>query len=93
MEDTLIKTQPKVMDIGPSQIDLCARMSNNPNGTPAGARLIRSLQAALQQWRVRAFAHISRKRRESVVSATDQRVYYLIKDGFRLSTTIFNKSS
>lgn len=38
-----------------------------------------SLQAVLQQWG-RAFAHISRKRRESVVNATDPRIDHLLKD-------------
>jgi hypothetical protein len=38
----------------------------------------RSVQAALKQWG-RAFTHISRKRRESVVNLTDSRVDYLLK--------------
>ncbi len=41
--------------------------------------LVVSMQAALQQWG-RAYAHISRKSREAVISATDTRVEYLLKD-------------
>ncbi|KZR97418.1 Uncharacterized protein APZ42_007730, partial [Daphnia magna] len=85
MEETLIKTQLKIMDIGPPLIDLYSRVSATTDDTPAGVRLRRSLQAALQQWG-RAFAHISRKRRESVVSATDPRVSYLLKDESAFTT-------
>ena len=67
------------MDIGPPLIDHYARVSATADDSPAGVRSRRSLQAALQQWR-RAYAHISRKRREAVNSATDPRVEYLLKD-------------
>ncbi|KZR97924.1 Uncharacterized protein APZ42_006941, partial [Daphnia magna] len=78
-EEALIKTQLKIMDIGPPLIDLYARVVAVADDTPAGVRSRRSLQAALQQWG-RAYAHISRKRREAIVNATDPRVDYLLKD-------------
>ncbi|KAK4027432.1 hypothetical protein OUZ56_016478 [Daphnia magna] len=63
----------------PPLIDLYARMSATQDDTPAGVRSRRTLQAALQQWG-RAFAHISRNRREAVINVTDPRVDYLLKD-------------
>ncbi|KAI9555982.1 hypothetical protein GHT06_018540 [Daphnia sinensis] len=78
-EESLIKTQLKIMDIGQPLIDLYVRVVAVAHGTPAGVRSRRSLQAALQQWG-RAYAHISRKRRETIVNATDPRIDYLLKD-------------
>nr|CAH0108012.1 unnamed protein product [Daphnia galeata] len=54
-------------------------LSTTSVDSPAGVYSRISLQAALQQWG-RAYAHISRKRREAVISATDTRVEYLLKD-------------
>lgn len=45
----------------------------------------RSVQATLQQWG-RVFAHISKKRRDAVVSVTDPRVDYLLKDDSTFTT-------
>lgn len=68
-----IKTQLKIMDIDPLLNHLYARMSATQDDTPAGVRSRRTLQAALQKWG-RAFAHISRKRREAVINVTDPTV-------------------
>uniref|UniRef100_A0A0P6EQZ6 Reverse transcriptase/ribonuclease h/methyltransferase n=1 Tax=Daphnia magna TaxID=35525 RepID=A0A0P6EQZ6_9CRUS len=76
-EEALIRTQLKIMDIGPPLIDLYARLAKMEEATTSDMR--RSVQAALQQWG-RAFAHVSKKRRESVVHFTDPRVEYLLKD-------------
>jgi hypothetical protein len=77
-EEALIRTQLKIMDIGPPLIDLFARLATLEEVSTSNLR--RSVQAALQQWG-RAFAHVSKKRRESVVHFTDPRVDYLLKDG------------
>jgi hypothetical protein len=76
-EEALVRTQLKIMDIGPPLIDLYSRLATLEEATASSLR--RSVQAALQQWG-RAFAHISKKRRESVVHFTDPRVDYLLKD-------------
>ena len=76
-EEALVRTQLKVMDIGPPLIELYARLANMEDPVSNGVR--HSVQAALKQWG-RAFTHISRKRRESVVKITDSRVDYLLKD-------------
>jgi hypothetical protein len=67
------------MDIGSPLIDLYARVSSVADDTPGSIRSRRYLQAALKKWG-RAYAHISRKRREAIVSNMDPRVDYPSKD-------------
>ena len=76
-EEAFIRTQFKNKDFGPPLIDLYARLATLEEAATSSMRL--SVQAALQQWG-RAFAHVSRKRRESVVHFTDPRIDYLLKD-------------
>ncbi|KZS01612.1 Uncharacterized protein APZ42_001680, partial [Daphnia magna] len=61
-EEALVRTQLKIMDIGPPLIDLYSKLSTVEEAAISGLR--RSLQAALKQWG-RAFVHVSKKRRES----------------------------
>ncbi len=75
-EEALVRTQLKIMDIGPPLIDLYSCLANMEDAVLIG--VCRSVQAALKQWGC-AFTHISRKRRESVVNLTDSRVDYLLK--------------
>jgi hypothetical protein len=76
-EEALVRTQLKIMDIGPPLIELYARLATF-EGTAANETR-HSVQAALRQWG-RAFVHVSRKRRESVVKMVDPRVDYLLKE-------------
>ena len=76
-EQALVRTQLKIMDIGPPLIKLYAQLASF-EGTAAN-KTRHSVQAALRQWG-RAFVHVSRKRRESVVKIVDPRVDYLLKD-------------
>lgn len=78
-EEALVKTQLKIMDIGPPLIDAYAKLTAVADESAVTLRIRRSIQAALQQWG-RAFAHISKKRRDAVVNVTDPRVEYLLKD-------------
>ncbi|XP_032798156.2 uncharacterized protein LOC116934813 [Daphnia magna] len=78
-EEALVKTQLKIMDIGPPFIDAYAKLTAVADESAVTLRIRRSIQAALQQWG-RAFAHISKKRRDAVVNVTDPRVEYLLKD-------------
>jgi hypothetical protein len=76
-EESLVRTQLKIMDIGPPLIDLYSLLATLEEATASSLR--RSVEAALQQWS-RALAHISNFRRESVVHFTNPRVDYLLKD-------------
>ncbi|KAI9555019.1 hypothetical protein GHT06_020313 [Daphnia sinensis] len=76
-EEALVRTQLKIMDIGPPLIDLYSKLSTVEEAGTSGLR--RSVQAALKQWG-RAFVHVSKKRRESIVNITDPRIEYLLRD-------------
>jgi len=78
-EEALVKTQLKIMDIGPTLIDLYSRIANLVDKSPEAILAGRAIKAALQQWG-RAYAHVSKKRRDAVISVTDPRVDYLLKD-------------
>ncbi|KAK4015143.1 hypothetical protein OUZ56_030131 [Daphnia magna] len=78
-EEALVKTQLKIMDIGPPLIDVYGKLTAVADESAVTLHIRRSIQAALQQWG-RAFAHISKKRRDAVVNVTDPRVEYLLKD-------------
>ena len=84
-EEALVRTQLKIMDIGLPLIDLYSRLTALTNESVETIRMRRSVQAALQQWG-RAFAHFSKKRRDAVVSVTDPRVDYLLKDDSTFTT-------
>jgi hypothetical protein len=78
-EEALVKTQLKIMDIGPPLIDLYSRIAKVVENSPEAVKAGRAIKAALQQWG-RAYAHVSKKRRDAVISVTDPRVDYLLKD-------------
>jgi hypothetical protein len=82
-EEALVRTQLKIMDIRPPLIELYARLASF-EGT-AAIETCHSVQAALRQWG-RAFVHVTRKRRESVVKMVDPRVEYLLKEDNSFNT-------
>lgn len=56
-EEAFVKTQLKIMDIGPPLIDMYTRLSALSDESRETARMRGSIQAALQQWGW-AFTHI-----------------------------------
>lgn len=62
-EEALVRTQLKILDIGPSLIELYAQLAALEESSTNS--MCHSVQAALRQWE-RAFVHVSRKRRVSV---------------------------
>ncbi|EFX68481.1 hypothetical protein DAPPUDRAFT_114507 [Daphnia pulex] len=74
-EETLIKAQLKIMDIGQPLVDLYTRLSSLPDNET----IKRPVQAALQQWG-RAYFSITRERRSAVVALAEPSADYLLKE-------------
>lgn len=85
-EDTMTKMQLKIMDIGQPLIAFYSRLqalaeSEDPQTALPTAMedVIKGLRVSLQQWG-RAFAYMTKLRREAVVGLVDPRFSYLLKD-------------
>ncbi len=83
-DEALTKIQLKIMDIAPPLIELAARMrefSDEQAGSasPIEARIRRTVEASLQQWG-RAYANITRLRREAFIKKVEPHFDFLLDE-------------
>ncbi|EFX69798.1 hypothetical protein DAPPUDRAFT_113326 [Daphnia pulex] len=83
-DEALTKIQLKIMDIAPPLIELAARMRSFSDGqteepSPMEARIKRTVEASLQQWG-RAYANITKLRREAYVKKVEPHLEFLLEE-------------
>ncbi|XP_059352815.1 uncharacterized protein LOC132088282 [Daphnia carinata] len=77
-EDILVTTQLKIMDVAPPLISLFARLSALGEGE-VDTQVRDAVEAALQQWG-RAYLHVTRLRRQAVVTAVEPKGEFMLSD-------------
>ena len=73
--------QLKIMDVVPPILDLYTRCMSvrSDSPSPDETRIVRTLEASLQQWG-RLYAYVSSVRRESAIDLIDPELVYLLKE-------------
>jgi hypothetical protein len=83
-DEALNKIQLKIMDIAPPLIELAARMRSfsedqAESPSPMEARIRRTVEASLQQWG-RAYANVTRLRREAFIKKVEPYFEFLLDE-------------